>query len=152
MSPADDLMAWGEAILPDVLRSLAASVGGTTDSTIRRGTNPPFRGGFVRYTAAGRVSLRMWIYVSPAGAGYSVPGEPDAVYLQPDEGGKAGWRLRANFGEGFRKGPDVAGHDTWRTWVSVEGARAAGPLEAEVAFIVEAFRRALARAGLAGGS
>ena len=147
-----DLLTWAEAILPDVLRSLAVRVDGTTDATVRRGVTHPFRGGFVHYVAAERVSLRMWVHVSPAGASSSVPGEPDAVYLHPDEGGKAGWRLRANFAEGFRLERDVAGVDAWRTWVAVEDVRAAGPSEAEVAFIVEAFRRALAAAGLAGGT
>jgi hypothetical protein len=145
---ADELMAWAEEILPNLLRSLAARVGGTTDATIRRGATPPFRGGFIHYTAAGRVSLRMWIHVSPAGAGGSVPGEPDAVYLQPDEGGKAGWRLRANFAEGFQSGADIAGHDTWRTWVPAETVRAAGPPEAQVAFLTERFAEALTAAGL----
>lgn len=148
----DDLWKWAETILPDVLRSLAARTEGKTDGTIRRGDEPPFRGGFIHYITAAGVSLRMWAYVSPAGAGYSIPGEPDAVYLQPDEGGKAGWRLRANFAKGFRLERDIVGADAWRTWVPVEDVRAAGPPEAEVAFIVEAFRGALAAAGLAGGT
>jgi hypothetical protein len=148
VSPPDGPLAWAEEVLPDLLRSLAARVGGTTDATVRGGATAPFRGGFVHYTAAGRVSLRMWIHVSPAGAGGSVPGEPDAIYLQPDEGGKAGWRLRANFGGGFHSGPDIAGSDTWRTWVPVEKARAAGPPEAQVAFLTRAFAEALTAAGL----
>lgn len=148
----DELLKWGERILPNVLASLAAHVDGRTDATVRRGVTYPFRGGFIHYVAAERVSLRMWAYVSPAGAGYSVPGAPDAVYLQPDEGGKAGHRLRASFAQGFRLERDVAGTDAWRTWLSVEDVRATGSLEAEVAFIVESFREALAAAGLAGAA
>lgn len=148
----DDPLKWAEAILQEVLRSLAARVDGTTDATVRRGVTHPFRGGFVHYVAAERVGLRMWVHVSLAGAGSSVPGAPDAVYLHPDEGGKAGWRLRADLDKGFRLERDVAGDDAWRTWVPVEDVRAAGAIEAQVAFVVEAFWGALAAAGLAGGT
>jgi hypothetical protein len=147
----DDLWKWAETILPDVLRSVAARTEGRTDATIRRGEAPPFRGGFIHYITAAGVNLRMWIYVSPAGAGYGVPGEPDAVYLQPDEGGKAGWRLRANFGKAFRLERDVVSQEAWRTWVPVARVRAAGPLDRQVTQLTEAFSEALKAAGLVEG-
>ena len=154
--PPDDqvnaLLDWSQTVLPRVLRALALRAGGTTTGTARGGQRYPYRGGYVDYPGPGGVGLRMWLYVSPSGVGYSLPGEPDAVYLQPDQEGKAGAELQGQIAHGFQWERDIAGLDAWRMWVTAEDVRAAGAVAAQEAFLIEAFCEALEAAGHLGAS
>ena len=142
------LLDWARSLLPGVLRVLAARADGRTNARVIPGQRYPYRGGIVEYTTPQGLDLRMWIYVSPEAAGYSVRGEPDAVYLQPDEGEKGGPNLPATIAQGFRRERDFAGYDVWRFWVPADEVRAAGPVAAQVDFLTNVFSQALTSAGL----
>jgi hypothetical protein len=149
--PSDEhieaLLMWARGLLPDLLRSLAARVDGTTSGRVGKGIRVPFRAGTVHY-AAGATELKMWVCVSPGGVGYSVPGEPDAVYLIPDEERKAATVSLGPLAHGFRYERDIEGYDNWRTWLPADEVRKAGPQAAQVALLTGAFAEALAAAGL----
>jgi hypothetical protein len=142
------LLAWGETLLPGVLRQLASLVGGTTNGRATRGREHPYRGGFVEYASPEGTRLRMWVYVSPEATGYSVPGEPDCVYVQPDERRNADDALVSRLGLGFLLERDIVGWEVWRYWVPVKEVQAVGAARAQEAFVVKAVYEALGKSGL----
>lgn len=147
---AAHVLRWGDQVLPDVLSALAAAVGGATSRQINQGKAEVYRGGFVTWTLEDGTKLNMWAYVSPEGGGYSLPGEPDALYLQPDQGGAARHdpALGGRLDSGFMRERDLAGWETWHAWLPVDEIQAAGDLENQVDLVVSRFTDALAASGL----
>lgn len=146
------LLEWAQGpLLPDVMRFVAAAVAGRTTGATTTGARYAYRGGYVHCLAPDGTALRLWVYISPEGVGYSVPGEPDAVYLEVDPEGevRANATLQGLFAAGFRRERDLAGYDAWRVWVPVVEVIAGGGAAAQRDLVVEPFTEALAAARLA---
>jgi hypothetical protein len=138
----EPLLKWGESLLAIVLPELARVARGTTRRPLlRRGAKELYAGGYVDYLTPDGHGLAMWVYVSPEGAAYSVPGEPGAVCIQPNWNDTA--PVSDRLSRAFLHDRDIAGYDAWRQWLPVAEVEAAGDLTAQAALVIDVFANSL---------
>jgi hypothetical protein len=140
---------WANATLPEAARALAAHTGGKA-GPLRSGKTEVYRGVYIDYRSPQGTALKLWLCASPSGAGYSVPGEPDAVYIQPDQGQVAlkDDPLRGMLSLAFRWERDIAGWSNWRAWLPIADLEALGDARTQARAVAREFTELLATAEL----
>lgn len=143
------LMDWANATLPEAARVLASRTGGKS-GPLRSGKTEVYRGAYIDYRDPSGRALKLWLYASPAGSGYSVPGEPDAVYIQPDQAqvAKKDDRLRGMLALAFRWEREFAGWSNWRAWLPIADLEALGDADTQARAIAQEFTELLVTAEL----
>jgi len=139
-------LQWGHALLERALPALARACRGAVTSGPGGGQKEVYIGGYLRVHTTDAAVLAPWLVVAPAATGYSVPGEPDAVWLLPrPEGGlPPAVRLEGD----FQRSTDLAGYRDWRASIARAEVEAAEDLDAQAGLVTEWASDLLAAAGL----